>query len=118
MIGLGLVLQLFAASADGQAYVSQPRAIVHTATKAAVSVGVYQGLRAVGVARWPARLVGSVGVFVVSKAIERAKGHTLGPWDTVHDLAVHTVLLVPLRPGLGVGLLIVATCRQSSPRWC
>ena len=118
MSGLGLVLQLFAASADGQAYLSQPRAILHTAEKAAVSVAVYQGLRLAGVPKLPAALVGSLGVFLVGKAVERAKGHTFGPWDTIHDLAVHTAFLVPLRPGLGVGLLIGLTCRRSSPRWC
>lgn len=118
-----LLLQLFAASADGQRYLPARQAVVHTVTKSAVSGLAYVGLRRVGVSKPVSVLLSTVGVWAAGKAIERAKGHTLGPWDAVNDLAAHSLLVIPLVsrtawPAMSVGLVWVGTCKQSSPRWC
>ena len=123
MIRLALMAQLFAASADGQAYLPTHRALLHTATKTAASTTVYASLRALHLKPAPAALLATVGVWSLAKAVEVAKGHRLGPLDTAHDLLAHSLIVVPLAtkrrgPTIAVGLLWLGSCRASSPRWC
>lgn len=120
---IGLLFQLFAASADGQAYLPKPRAALHVAQKAAASAVVYEALGPLKLNPAPRFLVSTLGVFLVAKGIEVGKGHRLGPVDTVHDLFAHSVVTLPVAsrrgwPAVAVGLGLVATCKQSSPRWC
>jgi hypothetical protein len=95
ILGLIVATNTAAQSADGQRYAVAGGPLLHAATKAGVSWGAYAAMRQLGVARLPATLVASVGVIAAAKGIELAKGHRLGPWDTVHDVAWH---------GMGVGL--------------
>lgn len=118
----GLLLQLFAATADGQAYLPKPDAFLHNATKAAASALTYQALTWANLPETPKTLLSTAGVLVLSKALEVAKGHTLGPWDTLHDATWHVlgVQILHPKPGkLALTLsLSVALCHKSSPRWC
>lgn len=120
---IGLLFQLFAASADGQRYLPQAAAIRHTLTKSAVSASTYGVLRLFHVKHPTATALSVLGPLLIGKAIERHKGHTFGPWDAVNDFAAHALFVVPIAtrkalPSLTISLLWLTTCQRSSPRWC
>lgn len=115
--------QLFAASADGQAYLPKGQAFLHVSQKAVASALVYKGLGLLHVKRVTRLPLAVGGTFLVAKAVEVAKGHRLGPLDTAHDLLAHSLIVIPLAtkrrgPTIAVGLLWLGSCRASSPRWC
>lgn len=120
MIGAGLaVLMVLGQPADtgnwcgrpGECWMSQGAAWRHVGVKAGIGLAAYGGLRAVGVPRAPAALLGVVGTFAVGKAIEIGKGHTIPLGDGVHDLLWHGALVWPLaaRTDWQVGMAVVGT---------
>lgn len=120
---LWLALVRPAIAQDGARYPVPGGPIVHTATKSVASLAVYGGLRTFGVKRTQAVVLSTLGVFVLAKSVELAKGHKLGPVDTVHDAIAHSLLVLPLATrstklgAVHVGLL-VGLCRWSAPREC
>jgi hypothetical protein len=108
---------------DGASYPVPGGPIVHTATKSTVSLAVYRGLRMFHVKRTQAVVLSTFGVFAMAKSLELAKGHRLGPVDTIHDAIAHSLLVLPLATrstklgAIQLGLL-VSLCRQSAPREC
>jgi len=120
-LALGIATPLEAQ--DGARYPVLGGPVVHVLTKSAASALVYQGLGRLHISRSASLALATVGVFAVAKGLELAKGHRLGPVDTMHDLLAHSLFVVPLAtrkgwPGLGIGLLMVGSCRYSAPRWC
>lgn len=95
---------------------------MHVAQKAAASALVDVLGRRIGLPRPLMAPLASVGLWGALKGLELSKGHRLGPWDTLGDLAWHVagVAVVRRKPGvLAVTLSIaVMTCPKSAPRWC
>lgn len=123
-IGLSLLLWAVPLQAqDGARYPVPGGPFAHVLLKGAVSAGTYTGLHRLGLGKPASAVLASVGVWTVAKGLELAKGHRLGPWDTVHDLGWHLLGVSLVRgkhwrletAGLTVG--IVLTRCASSPRW-
>src|SRR3990167_5408021 len=97
-----------------------PSEVVAVATKAAASPAVGIVVRELGVSKLPAALLAGPGVWAVSKGLELAKGHGLGPVDTAADLGWHLIGALPVTVGgrrawlavggLGVGV-VLTRCR-------
>ena len=126
---LGVALALLAvplAAQDGQRYPVAGGPLLHVAAKAAGSALLYGSLRAAGVGKPAAVVLGVVGLWAVAKGVELAKGHRLGPVDALHDLGWHGLVAVPValgrwrgRVAFGVaGVALLATCARAAPRWC
>lgn len=121
-----LALQIFAATADGQTYPVKGGPLLHAATKSVASAAVYAGLRHLKVTKPVAALLSTVGVLVASKTLEVAKGHTLGPVDTIHDMAWHAIPVASVALNGRIRLTLVGvltftamgTCERASPKWC
>jgi hypothetical protein len=132
---LGLLALLLSAPLHAQEQTTYVQnGFQHAATKAFYSAGVYAVLReGLGMKKTPAALLSTVGLWAVTKGLMAAKHpNWLGPWtlgDAVHDLAWHTLLVVPLALGprghpwraglslLGLGVGIVVTRGWALPRW-
>lgn len=121
---LGTLLLLGTSELAAQGTVYRPSMSVlnyNLAGKAAVSAALYAGLRELGMSKPGSGVVAVLVPLAVGKLVALTQHHRVPPLDVLHDLAWHSLFVLPLatrKPGaLGISVgIILLTCHQASPR--
>lgn len=128
VLSLGLLLAAGAAPGAAQDRTFPQPGWIHAADKALYSWAGYAVLREIGVPRSVAGPVAAVVPWGVGMMIAERAGHRQPAVDKVHDLAAHSLVVLPLslqkKPKVALGSLLLAvasiafTCARANPRSC
>lgn len=125
---LAILLLLIPRTVQSQESTIIQTGLEHTLAKSAYSLAVYGVMRELGANKPTSLIVSTAGLWAAGWFVQSRRGHSISKVDKLHDLAAHTLFVVPLvtrsKPktsaiSFSVSLSVIAlTCRKANPMSC